>query len=694
MIDKRNLADSLSRIYHESKQSTDFEKIVELLEGIKINNLVNYYIHYDSRYDEDDISIIELIIRILQNIYNNSDVTSPITDENYDILYEVYIGITNNDIVGGDVDATREKDFHKYPDLRGTLDKTHFITNIDKGTDKRKSIENWISSSENRLGRKFTDDELEVGLYPKFDGASVIFECDKDGNVIKALTRGKTKINEATVITKLFTYIKFKPYPKWKGSEFGVKTELVMTYKNYEKFCKKYGKKASPRSAVSSIVNSDEVVPDYLKYLTIVPLRMQNYDTKELIVHPDSIANFPTIYSLLNRPDYINNAISTIRNYMREIADIPIDGVVIRFKDENIIRSLGRDEAINKYEVAYKFSPESTKTTVIAIEFSMGLLGKVTPVAKIEPVKMEGNTITSISLGSIDRFESLHLCEGDEVLIKYDITPYLYVDDSCVRSNGPMFRTLTHCPYCGERLINNPVLKCTNSGCPSRMMGKIINYVKKMNISEIGDGTVMTLFKTGHLTCVQDLYRLKSFRKDIAQIEGFGSKSVDNIITSIDSKRTVADHVLFGALGIPDIGSKIFKKILNIYYIDELMKIAINHDVKKLMKVPGIREKTASKIIVGIIQNLELIDFLRNELLIKHDKKKYIMKVVFTKIRDKMFEEYLENKSVEVVGSYTKHVDVVICSDVNDTSEKIKKAKKDGKLVMSLTDAYAYFKYK
>lgn len=694
MIDKLNLIQSLHRIYNESKVSENFEALTQILEGIKINNLVNYYIHYDKDYDSDDVIIIELIIKILQNIYNNSGIIPPISDENYDTLYEIYNEITNSDIVGGDTDNLREKDFHKYPDLRGTLDKVHFITNKEKGTDKRKSVEDWIKTSENRIGRDFTDKDFEVALYPKFDGVSVIFECDKTGKVMKALTRGNTKNNEAVPITKLFTLLKFNPYSKWKDSEFGVKCEVIMTYKNFEKFCKKYGNFKSPRSAVSSIINSMEPEYDYLKYITVVPLRMQNYDTQEVIVHPDAKTNFPVSYALLNNEECMRNNINVIKSYMKDVMGIPIDGIVIQVMNKDLQHDLGRDDAINKYEVAYKFVPDSVKTILLDVEFSIGLLGALTPVAKIKPVKMEGNTISNVSLGSIDRFESLHLAKGDEVLIKYDIIPYLYVDDTCKRSNNEMIKTITHCPYCHEKLINDPILRCVNNDCPSRMIGKIVNYLDKMDIRGISIGLVSTLFSTGHLTCIEDLYRLKDRKFDIVKIDGIGTKMVDNILKGIDNRRTVYDYNLLGALGIPGIGSKIFKRFLNIYYIDDMIKIAKESNVKKLTEIPGIQEKTANKIIVGILTNLELIEFLKNELLIKHDKKDYIMKVVFTKIRDKKFEDYLEEKNIEICDSYNKKVDIVICEDENTSSKKIEKARKDGKKVMSIKEAYKYFKYK
>ena len=225
-------------------------------------------------------------------------------------------------------------------------------------------------------------------------------------------------------------------------------------------------------------------------------------------------------------------------------------------------------------------------------------------------------------------------------------------------------------------------------------MGKIINYIDKMDIREIGEGKVTTLFKLGYLKSIEDLYRLKKYKSDIAQIEGFGSKSVDKMLAAIDARRTVMDYNLLGALGIADTGSKKFKKILNIYYIDELIRICVKHNIIKLIEIEGIQEKTANKIIVGILQNLELIEFLKKELTIKHDNVEYIMSVVFTKIRDKKFEEYLESKNIEVLDSYNKKVDIVICADKNTNSDKIKKAKKDGKLVLSLDEAYKYFKYK
>lgn len=691
-MDKIKIINILSSIYENSNSSDDYEGLVKALEAVKINNLVNYYIHVTDIFDSEDEIIIEFIIKILQNIYNNSGILSPVVDEDYDILYEIYLRLSNKDIVGGTNQNDRVVVNHTYPDLRGTLDKIHFLTIEEKGKDKRLSLDEWIKKCENRLGRPLRLDEMNVALYPKFDGVSVVFECDERGNVINALTRGDTSINEATLVNHIFGAIRLKTYDEW-DSKFAVKTEVIMTYKNYEKMCSKYGNYKNPRSAVSAIVNSKEFDIKLFKYLTIVPLRMQNFDTKEIIVPGPPIVEYPVIYSSLNDYDRLRSAFTEIKEFMKTILDIPIDGVVIQLTDKNIQNQLGRDGAINKYEVAFKFVPENKKTKLLDIEFCVGILGGITPVAKIEPVKINGNTISNVSLGSIDRFESLGLRKGDEVIIKYDIIPYLNIDDKCKRSTEPIIEAPKHCQYCGSKLMYDPILRCVNNECPSRIIGKIVNYTEKMNIDNISIGTVTALFKEGYLRKIEDLYSLKKHKREIVELDGFGVKSYEKLVESIEKKTEVYDYILLGSIGIPDIGSKIFKSILSIYYIDELKSIAKKNDIKKLTSIHGIKEKTALKILSGILLNYELIEFLQKTLIVKHDGRKYKMKVVFTKVRDKEFEKYLDTIEIEVCSSYNKNIDIVICDDVDSTSEKIKKARKDGKKILTLKEAYSFFKY-
>lgn len=694
MIDRNLLLLSLSSIHIELLEKENYEDCIDKLNGIGINKIINIFLYSLKDYTEQDKKIIEMIIMILQNIYNNSGVLSPVSDEEYDKLYELNKELNGEELIGTVNSKNKIIDSHKYPDLRGTISKIHFLTRADKGNDARKSFEEWIDSTERVLNRKLSKHEMRLILTPKWDGVSVIFEC-VDNKSIKALTRGDVSKNEAVVLpflTNNKTNLDFSYVNDENFKEFGVKTEIIMTDKAYEEFKKKYGDFKSPRSAVSSIINSNEVNIDYLKYLTIIPLQVQDYNTKKIII-PNFI--FEQYGVLLEDYDYdlLKKSIYKIRERMIE-ETVPTDGVVIRLADPNIQRIVGRENNINKYEAAFKFPPEEKKTKLINVEMCVGSLGAISPRAEVEPVKIRGNTITYISLGSIDRFESMNLRKGDEVIVKYEIIPYLIKNDSCKDGDGEAFITPTNCPYCDAELKKDPVLKCVNMNCDSRKIGKILNYVDKLRIANISEAIITIFYKIGILTKIDDLYRLENHKSKILEIDGFGSKKLKNILDGINSRNTIYEYELLGALGISGVGEKIFKKILTVYTLDELENIAIKDKIDKLTSIEGIKNKTAQKVIDGIIENIETIKFLCSELNVKRDNRKYTIKVCFTKVRDKDFEKFLDNKQVLVLDSYNKAVDIVIVPDKDTSSSKVEKAKKDSKKIITINDAYKLFGYK
>lgn len=679
----------------------EFEESIKVLnEYVKINNLVNYYLNLSKEeieiFDSFDEEIIELIIRTTQAIYNNADEhISPISDETFDKLYELYREVAGIEIVGSVADTrNRKTSAHKYPELRGTLDKTHFLSNSEKKeNEKRKSVQDWVKSIETKLGRVLASDEMQVLLTPKWDGISAVFEQDETHTVQKVLKRGDTIKNEAEEITELFKGLKLMDYDHIH-EPFGLKTEIVMSRENYKKLCSAFGEFKSPRSAVSSIINSKNPDKRMGKYLTIVPLRLQYSTTSEIII-PKSLFDYPylTVDSIKDIPA-LEEAIRDLTEDVKILYGIDIDGIVITLLNKSVQAELGREHNINKFEVAYKLPPEQERTIIKDVLFSVGVLGSVTPVAKVQPVKMKGNTISSISLGSIERFKTLQLAPNDEVILKYDVIPYLEVDESCKRSGEPLFEIPKDCPYCGQKLEASPELKCVNDDCESRVIGKIMNYVEKMSIPEISIGTITTFWKRGFLKTIADLYRLKEHEDLIINMDRFGHKSYQNIISGIDSRREVFDYDMVGSIGIPSIGRRIFKKILELYTLDELMKIAEKNDVAKLTTIAGIKDKTASKIIEGLIKNKDLIEFLKTELTIIRDTRKYTVKVAFTKVRDKEFEEYLDSRDVLVLDKYKKDVDMLIVPDYSTSSSKVDKARKDGKEILSIEDAYKLFKFK
>lgn len=694
-MDKINMTGKLSTALQELKTLGNYSKVIERLKvELKIGGLVSFYTYLKpENYDTDDKNILSLLVEIFQEIYNNGDVESPISDDDFDALYEVHRVVNEGDIVGASVGIVGNKviSSHSYPDLRGTLDKIHFVTDAEKKTDKRRSLEGWLRSLESRIGRRLEDNELVAAMTPKWDGISLIFEADKLGFVNKALTRGDTDKNEAVDVTRLFGRMHISEYDTFDlGEPFGLKTEVIMDYDDFEEFTKTYGRFNNPRSAVSSIFSSDELDQEYLKYITIMPILIQYLNTGIEVVPKQVTQDYPAFGVNLRDLDEVRRLIGHLRRIMEDNYKFDIDGVVIRLTDPNIQKLLGRENNINRFEFAFKFPAIEKRTTVRDVEFSVGPLGSVTPMAKIKPIIMKGNKIQSVNLGSIDVFNELNLREGDEVIIGYDIIPTLRKDNLCSIGSGKVFKAPTECPICKEPLEK---YQCVNASCDSRKIGRIFNYVTKMAIPEISIGTITTLYQNRFLDSIEDLYLLKDHKKHIALLPGFGKKSVENIINGIKSRSTVFDYDLLGSLGIVGVGRRIFKKILNIYNINELIDLCDKNKLEKLTSIGGIQNKTAEKIAEGIRGNKDLIKFLRSQLKVNQDAREYNVRVCFTKIRDHDFARYLDNQNVLVLDDYNNEVDILIVPSLDTTSTKIDKAKKAGKEILSIDQAYKVFGY-
>jgi DNA ligase (NAD+) len=689
MDKKITIYHQLNTIYNELENMNEnsINEVVEMLKGINFEAVIDYF-NTSEKLDDMDLYSCRKIVQILQYIYNNTDIIPPVSDEKYDILYQIMIDHKLGDIVGSVNSQGKPVREHMFPDLRGTLNKVHFVFNIDKDGDKRRSIEDWITSVTNILGRDIDNSkDFEVILQAKWDGCSAVFECDKFGVVKHVLMRGDTEKNQAVDIIDLFRdNIRFSEFANGED-EFAVQTEILMNQEDYEKICVEYKEFKSPRSATSSILNEKILQPHLAKYLTIEPLRLQYVGQK-----PEIVPNYTydMISNLFDLRD-IRECIRQINEHVKEDGKVT-DGVVLHLSDKRIQEKLGRDGAINRYEVAYKFPAEAKKAKLINIEFSTGLGGNITPVAKIEPIVMLGKTISSISMGSIDRFRTMeHLTSGSEIIVRYEIIPYMEIDNTCkVNPNGQVFRVPTHCKYCNCRLEEDPLLKCVNEECPSRIIGNVVNYINKMRIENINIETISTLFDQGIITGIESLYKLNEHKAQIVSLPGFGEKSYENMIKGINKRKVVYDYELLGSLGIQSIGLRIFQKILSIMDIETLINLSVENRLAiNLIGLPGFGEKTANRVEKGINSKIKTIRFLLNTLSLKEkvDRSKLKGKVCFSQIRDPEFESKLLKNGYDVTDSLTKNVDILIVPNLNMTSSKITKAKKYGITIMDIENA-------
>ena len=644
-------------------------------------------------YSAEDIQFLYMVAQITQYIYNNSDEETGLSDYEYDLLYEILMDAGDSD---GNTSAPVKSGkiaFHKYTSLRGTLKKIFYLTNDEiRKNPSRKYLDEWKSSMESKIftqtGQHIDLDNEEIYVFPKFDGISGIFEI-KDGNIDRVLTRGYTETNEAQDISFIFSNYPQRKYNELGVSEYGLKTEVMVMEDDLDYYNTKYGTNyKNTRSIASAITNSDDYDPEKISLLHVVPLRVGDADGHQEIAK-EAFENYPYLRCRLKDRE----AIRKFANEHRYVNDgLRCDGAVIHIINPQIQEILGRENDINNFEVAYKFTEDAALTKIIGVDMQVGLFGRLAPVAKIEPVKLKGNTISSISLGSFGRFTELGLCEGDTVKILYDIIPYLAFDEDCHHNGGKAFKIPNKCPICKEEVQfseSMDIATCVNPNCPCRIKGRILNYLNKMNIENISYGVVNKLYEYGYLKSIEDLYEIKIKAPAIVMIDGFGPKTVNTWIESIDSKRTVYDYIVLGSLGIEGMSKKTFKKICDEYTIDEILDIVENKSVSRLIKVRGIKDKSAIKIIDGLSGSLKLLEFLSKELDIiqsKGNDDKASFSVCFTKIRDTELEKLIESLGGEVNDSLTKDTTFLVVPNANIKSSKVDKANKYGTKVVPIME--------
>ena len=664
--------------------------------GGRFKRTIDLFLNRDSVYppyqcDDNDMLALTSLVNILQYIYNNTKIESPVSDSDYDKLYEMMNFETGKEIITVPINnGGRKIVHHTYPSLRGTLAKVYYLHNSYKRTNpSRKYLDEWVKQKErdyeDKTGHTIDLYKEDVYLFPKWDGVSGIQECDKDGKTIRWLTRGDTSRNEASYITSQLD--KYDSSGMNLSQPHGVKYEIMMENDKKDEYNATYRTDyKNSRSIVSSIINALEK-DERVNYLHPVPLRYRTESGEEGL-HP-KVFEYPYERCKLGDIDKIEE----FANSHRLVNGLRTDGCVIYIINPEVQKVLGRENEKNNYEVAYKFTEESAISVLEDIEYSVRNFGRITPVAIVKPVKLKGNTITRISLGNRERMESLNLHRGDYVKVLYDIIPYMVIDKECEEKNkelpwdNPKIDFPDYCPECGAHLkVDGPIAKCENSNCPSKITGKILNYLTKLKIQNISYAIVDTLHDSHFLNSIEDLYELSSKIDEICRLPGMGELKISSIIQEIENKRKMYDYEMFGSLGIEGISIKTFKKILHDFTVDDVMDICKKEKAGKLCKVPGIKEKSANKIIEGVNENRKLIKFLLKELDIisSYDMDDDSPECVFTKVRDADFEKELSENGWVVADSVTDNTKVVVVPDITTISNKVIKARKKNIPVITL----------
>lgn len=687
---------------------TGCKLVAAILQVKAVNSYIQYLVRASINGDklqENDYQNLVNLIFLLQTIYNYSGTESPVSDYDYDRLYELMESY-DTEMITTPIIGNEKIVNHKYTTLRGTLKKVYALGDEDALLNKsRRTLDEWITECEKmyeaKTGQKISLNSQDVYVFPKWDGISITFEFDERGRLSRALTRGNTETNEAQDVTHVFAAKVFTIRDtKLIGKEYGLKTEVMVKQQDKDSYNKKYNESyKNTRSIASSIINSDtcdgrENLLEIVKLRTVTKTEDGEETLQELA---DEVFERPYLVCPLSD----RTAIRKFAEKHKSIGGLNTDGAVIYIIDENIRKVLGRKDNKNQYEVAYKFNEDVGYTKVKDIEFSVTPFGRIFPVVKLDKIVLKGNDIRRVSLGSIARMMELGLRKGDTVKVMYEIIPYVTMDEDdpkCKRSKNPIIKLPTRCPECGEAVeltANATGALCPNPECPCRLRGKIITFVDRMGLKDIGEATIRDLINAKLVTEIPDLYKLRKKKELIQTMEGYGEVSATKIIKEIESHREVSAEVFMSAIGIESIGKKTFEKILKKYHIDELLLITKANKISMLVSIPGIAEVQAKKIIAGVNQQKKLIKELLKELTITYpDDDNAAFIAVFHKIRSRKLAFAIELAGGRVDDNLTKKTSFLIVPnghrDLQSTTSD--KARRYDVPIVEIDDVEEYIK--
>ena len=393
----------------------------------------------------------------------------------------------------------------------------------------------------------------------------------------------------------------------------------------------------------------------------------------------------------------IKEVISFIKEITEKRQDLPydIDGIVIKVNDINMQEALGYTARSPKWATAYKFPPEMITTKLIDIKFTVGRTGKITPNAILEPVKVAGSTIRKATLHNEDYVKDKDIRIGDIVVIQKagDVIPEVVKVDLTRRDKPlPKFKMIDACPVCHTKLIRKDEEAnhyCPNPLCDARKIEKLIHFAsrKAMNIEGLGEKIIEDYYNFDYLKDIPSIYDLKKYKDELMELEGFGEKSINNLLESIEnSKKRSLEKLLFG-LGIRHFGEKSALIIASRY---QTMDNIINASLESLTEINDIGEVMAESIVKYFQDNnnLELINKLKEhgvnmnylgkklEIDERFLNKKFVLTGTISGMSRDNIKEEIALRGGNTIDSVSKKTDVVIVG--SSPGSKYEKAKKLG----------------
>lgn len=564
-------------------------------------------------------------------------------------------------------------------------------------TKSREELREWLNGKEALLSWKL-------------DGLTIVLTYD-NGTLQKAVTRGNGEIGE--VITNNARVFKNIPHKIAFEGRLILRGEAVITYSDFEKVNAEIAdaetKYKNPRNLCSGSVRqlnneitskrnvrlfafnlvdaigADGVAVDFKndRENQFLFLKEQGFDVVEYYrVNPDTIM------------DTIEQFATKIVDY-----DVPSDGLVLTLCDLAYGESLGRTAKFPRDSIAFKWADETAQTTLLEIEWSPSRTGLINPVAIFEPVQLEGTTVSRASVHNLSIMEELELGIGDQITVYKANMIIPQIAENLTRSRK--IQIPKTCPVCGKATQicqenDTKTLVCPNPECEAKKIKSFTLMVSRdaLNIDGLSEATLEKFIAKGFVHSFADIFRLNRFEKEITEMDGFGEKSFQNLMASLEQARNTTLPRYLYAIGITGIGVANAKMLCKAFQYDfEKIKSAT---MEELSDVDGIGEVLAEGIISYFTdekkaQNaLELLEELQIEKPEQNEEEQIFAGMTFV-ITGNVYhyanrnevKDVIEQKGGKVAGSVSSKTNYLINNDVTSTSGKNKKAKELGIPIIS-----------
>lgn len=564
------------------------------------------------------------------------------------------------------------------------------------------------------LGKTKDRDELRAWLGDregllswKLDGLTIVLTYE-GGRLNKAVTRGNGEIGE--VITANARVFKNIPHQIAFDGRLILRGEAVIKYSDFEKINAEIedidSKYKNPRNLCSGSVRqlNNEITAKRNVYFFAFALVQA--EGREFALRQEQFDFLKGLgFDVVGHVKVdSSNILEEIEGYAHKITDydVPSDGLVLIYNDIAYGRSLGRTAKFPRDAIAFKWQDEIKETTLRQIEWSPSRTGLINPVAIFDPVELEGTTVTRASVHNISIVRSLKLGIGDRITVYKANMIIPQIAENLTESNT--LAIPDECPCCGGRteirkIAEAESLYCTNAECPAKKLKAFALFVSRdaMNIDGMSEATLEKFIGAGILKSLTDLYHMDRFEAKIVEMEGFGQKSYDNLMSSVETSRNTNLARLIYGLGIPGIGVA-NARMLSRYYDHDMDRIMTATE-EELALIDGIGDVMAGAIVrfMSDENNTRLIRELMAELKFSEtavDKsnekiadKTFVItgSLVHYTNRDEL-KTQIENLGGKVAGSVSKNTTALINNDVTSNSSKNKKAKELGVPIVSEDD--------